>query len=990
MNEMKLPWHIVVVVCVLFFVLPLRAQTNFNATGAGNTYEVISAALGGSPYEVPDCAHTNGFGRHITDAWDAELGKFVFVFHLHVVPDGDLCTAVDRQRNEIKTYGPSKSYVKGFYGDVCSYRWKFKLDANFQPSPNFCHIHQIKAGDGSDDGSPLMTITPRYASPQRLELIYTAPTGLSGSGTKTTAPLANFKGQWIEASERVLYATNGTYEITLRRVSDGVVLLSYTNNNINMWRGDSTFIRPKWGIYRSLNSPSYLRDEQVRFADFCLAKGNDFCVSTVGTPPAFTVSAAPASQIVAPGGSANYTVNAAFVAGFTNSVAFSVIGLPANVAANFNPAAVTNTASPILTLTTSHNTPLGNYPLTVRGSGGGQTNTGTATLIVSSNTFAQPGTLVWTALAGAEKSWNPPLNWTNLASGGTGTPSPDNDILFTNLGAVGTISLSNNLVDAAFTGLGGVIRSLQFANTSNLYHTTFIAPGQTLVISNNTTGRVLLAGTGADNGTNAAAAVTAAITGANGELDLIAPNGFFSVSQGSATGSVTTPGAHRPTLDLSGLGALNVTVSNLFVGALGGSAGITRACGVLYLARENTITVLGGGTNGIVIADNGSGNGSALASGIYLGRLNAIFADAVFIGRQKAQNGAFLVFNPAFTNSNPEAVIRGTSDDRVSLYAVGDASLLNTTQHSLGTNDFTGGSVDLLADTMILGRGALSSGTATGSGIFIFTSGTVDVNTLEAGYQNGASSPVVGILNVNGANAALTVNHTLRLARANGGSAQGTLNIIGGSATVSNLVAGGGTSSVTLNDGTLTLMGAAGSPGIPLTTFSATNSTFHLNLNGSAGITNIVTSALSAGGLNRIAIDSVSNVNAMQTLPLISYATFNGSVANNFMLASLPSSFSAVLVDNVAAKRIDLRLAPSALVTPKFSGTMLAGTNFALGGSNGLPGGRYYLLTSTNLMFPLSNWSVVATNWFNSGGGFLFTNPMVPGMPQQYFLLQVP
>jgi hypothetical protein len=106
-----------------------------------------------------------------------------------------------------------------------------------------------------------------------MELIYTAPAGLSGSGTKTTAPLSNFKGQWIEAYERALYATNGTYEVTLKRMSDGLVLLSYTNSNINLWRGDATFNRPKWGIYRSLNSSNYLRDEQVLFADFSLAKG---------------------------------------------------------------------------------------------------------------------------------------------------------------------------------------------------------------------------------------------------------------------------------------------------------------------------------------------------------------------------------------------------------------------------------------------------------------------------------------------------------------------------------------------------------------------------------------------------------------------------------------------------------------------------------------------------------------------------------------------
>jgi hypothetical protein len=40
------------------------------------------------------------------------------------------------------------------------------------------------AGGGSDSGSPLITLTARSASPERLEIIYNAPTSLNGSGTK--------------------------------------------------------------------------------------------------------------------------------------------------------------------------------------------------------------------------------------------------------------------------------------------------------------------------------------------------------------------------------------------------------------------------------------------------------------------------------------------------------------------------------------------------------------------------------------------------------------------------------------------------------------------------------------------------------------------------------------------------------------------------------------------------------------------------------------
>ncbi|MCE5185923.1 MAG: hypothetical protein LLF76_07340 [Planctomycetaceae bacterium] len=250
------------------------ASVMLQADGPGNTYELLGSVLGGNSVEVPDCGHAE-FGRHISEEWDHILGRYVFVFHMHVVPDNDRCVNFDRQRNEIKTYGPSPAYLKGEYNEIHTYRWKFKLDAGFQPSPNFTHIFQIKAGDGSDAGMPLITFTPRYGSPETMQLIFTPSTGGTGGGTKANVPLVPFKGQWVQAYVRTCYAENGAFEVLLTRLSDGAVLLSYGNDNLDMWRGDATFNRPKWGIYRSLNSPSYLRDEQVRFADFCIAEGDN-------------------------------------------------------------------------------------------------------------------------------------------------------------------------------------------------------------------------------------------------------------------------------------------------------------------------------------------------------------------------------------------------------------------------------------------------------------------------------------------------------------------------------------------------------------------------------------------------------------------------------------------------------------------------------------------------------------------------------------------
>ena len=233
--------------------------------------------LGGTAEETPDCSHPD-FGPHINQSFDNDRLDYVFVFSIHVTPDNDRCINFDRQRNEIKTYDQSPDYLKGFYGDTVTFRWQFKLDAGFQPSPNFTHIHQIKPFDG-DAGNPIITITPRAGSPDKLQLIHID--SANQSHTVANIDLTPFKGAWVDAYEQITYGSNGTYSLALTNIADGTVLFSYSNGNIDLWRTGTTFVRPKWGIYRSLNSPQYLRDEDVLFYHFCLAKGTDDC------PPLF-------------------------------------------------------------------------------------------------------------------------------------------------------------------------------------------------------------------------------------------------------------------------------------------------------------------------------------------------------------------------------------------------------------------------------------------------------------------------------------------------------------------------------------------------------------------------------------------------------------------------------------------------------------------------------------------------------------------------------
>lgn len=253
---------------IAFNLSNINSQVLLDADGAGNTYELITSVLapGYDPVEEPDCSHTV-FGRHIDEIFDSELNTNVFRFFMHATPDNDRCINFDRQRNEIKTYDQSPDNLLGIEDEIVQYKWKFKIDAGFQVSPNFTHLHQLKSVGGPLASMPMYTLTARKATPDRLELRY-AETDTQIALQQTD--LEPFKGTWLEATETITYGTSGTYSIEIKKVDDESVLFNYSNNNIINWRSGAEFVRPKWGIYRSLINVADLRDEEVLFANFSI------------------------------------------------------------------------------------------------------------------------------------------------------------------------------------------------------------------------------------------------------------------------------------------------------------------------------------------------------------------------------------------------------------------------------------------------------------------------------------------------------------------------------------------------------------------------------------------------------------------------------------------------------------------------------------------------------------------------------------------------
>lgn len=88
--------------------------------------------------------------------------------------------------------------------------------------------------------------------------------------------------------------------------------------------------------------------------------------------------------------------------------------------------------------------------------------------------------------------------------------------------------------------------------------------------------------------------------------------------------------------------------------------------------------------------------------------------------------------------------------------------------------------------------------------------------------------------------------------------------------------------------------------------------------------------------------------------------------------------------DNVAVN-------PS-LTNASITNVALAGANLVVKGvNNNIPNAsyKYVVLGSTNLAFPLSSWTIMATNSFNSDGTFDCTNAILQGAPQRFLEVKV-
>lgn len=135
---------------------------------------------------------------------------------------------------------------------------------------------------------------------------------------------------------------------------------------------------------------------------------------------------------------------------------------------------------------------------------------------------------------------------------------------------------------------------------------------------------------------------------------------------------------------------------------------------------------------------------------------------------------------------------------------------------------------------------------------------------------------------------------------------------------------------------------------------------------------------LPAGASANLSTNTVSGIGAAMLTLVASSSVVPGSY---------PIAISGTSAGLTHSAQVSLVVTPPP--RPVIGGTTLSGTNLIISGSNGVASTSYYVLGATNLLEPMTQWTVLATNNFNQNGNFIFTKPINPNAPESYFRLQL-
>jgi hypothetical protein len=165
--------------------------------------------------------------------------------------DGD-----DRQRNESKGMRSGGTLHKIMKDQTWRITYQAYWPSSLTATSRFTHIFQMKV---QDVGGPLWTLTPRQKSRPTLTVLT-----LRDDDSNTEHVLADYaplQNKWLDIEWEFKAANSGGYLRWVIR-NGGTTVVDNRTTAVDLWR-DKNYLRPKWGIYRSIESPGLQNTYQL-------------------------------------------------------------------------------------------------------------------------------------------------------------------------------------------------------------------------------------------------------------------------------------------------------------------------------------------------------------------------------------------------------------------------------------------------------------------------------------------------------------------------------------------------------------------------------------------------------------------------------------------------------------------------------------------------------------------------------------------------------
>ncbi|TWP47267.1 hypothetical protein FKR81_32970 [Lentzea tibetensis] len=153
----------------------------------------------------------------------------------------------DRQRNESKGMRSGNTVHKIMKDETWKITYQAFWPSSLTATTRFCHIFQMKV---QDVGGPLWTLTPRAKDKPTM----TVDTRRDNDALTShdAGDYTAMQNKWVDVEWDFKASNSGGY--LHWKISDaGTVLADGRTTAVDLWR-DKNYLRPKWGIYRSIES----------------------------------------------------------------------------------------------------------------------------------------------------------------------------------------------------------------------------------------------------------------------------------------------------------------------------------------------------------------------------------------------------------------------------------------------------------------------------------------------------------------------------------------------------------------------------------------------------------------------------------------------------------------------------------------------------------------------------------------------------------------